>query len=550
MAKEQVKYSSRFTIRRGLQEDLISINETPLEGELIIETDTLKMKLGNGIDNYNALSYIGESELNDFQAQLNAFFENAEIGEAAIDTLVEIQKILNDSSVDLERLTATLVEFDTLHGSIMDEISNLSDKHEEGVMVLAEQISNLSKRHDEEFAAARVEATTALEKEIARAMTAEEEIADRVASLEDTKDDYIAADVSAIKESNAYADNLNANMDARVKVLEAIDHEAVNQELIDLAADYIAADTEITNTFTAEDNAIKANVQKLFDDLALLNEDVNENISDLLNTIVKVREDFEAADQVLTTEITTAYETYTDAKAEEIFEVINNLPSVDLGTVENDLADHKATAEATFAEIRSAFAEADGAIRTEYQNADNIISATCVAENAAIRGEIAAGDLQIATSLDEEIARATAAESKTLADAKAYADDIKANLLGEGTLNETYDTLKEISDWIATSGVDATELASAIATEAAARAAEDENVRSALTKTANEINVRIDTINATHISDLSLTNSNVATLGEELRTEDNAIKESINSLRTELKNYFDAQLGVIENGSY
>ena len=532
MAKEQVKYSSRFTIRRGLQEDLISINETPLEGELIIETDTLKMKLGNGIDKYNALSYIGESELNDFQVQLNAFFENAEIGEAAIDTLVEIQKILNDSSIDLERLTATLVEFDSLHGSIMEEISNLS------------------KRHDEEFAAARVEATTALEKEIARAITAEEEITDRVASLEDTKDDYIAADVSAIKESKAYADSLNVNMDARVKVLEAIDHEAINQELIDLAADYIAADTEITNAFTAEDNAIKANVQKLFDDLALLNEDVNENISDLLNTIVKTREDFESADQVLTTEITAAYETYANAKAEEILDVINNLPSVDLGTVESDLADHKATAEAAFAEIRSAFAEADGVIRTEYQNADNIISATCVAENAAIRGEIAAGDLQIATSLDEEIARATAAELKTLADAKAYADDIKANLLGEGTLNETYDTLKEISDWIATSGVDATELASAIAAEAAARATEDENTRNTLATTANEINLRIDTINATHISDLSLTNSNVATLGEELRTEDNAIKESINSLRTELKNYFDTQLGVIENGSY
>ena len=87
-------------------------------------------------------------------------------------------------------------------------------------------------------------------------------------------------------------------MDARVKILEAIDHEAINQELIDLAADYIAADTEITNAFTAEDNAIKANVQRLFDDLALLNEDVNENISDLLNTIVKTREDFESADQV------------------------------------------------------------------------------------------------------------------------------------------------------------------------------------------------------------------------------------------------------------
>lgn len=53
--------------------------------------------------------------------------------------------------------------------------------------------------------------------------------------------------------------------------------------------------------------------------------------------------------------------------------------------------------------------------------------------------------------------------------AKNYADEIKTDLLGEGAISETYDTLKEIADWIAGDGVDATELTSAIAAEAQLR---------------------------------------------------------------------------------
>lgn len=54
--------------------------------------------------------------------------------------------------------------------------------------------------------------------------------------------------------------------------------------------------------------------------------------------------------------------------------------------------------------------------------------------------------------------------------AKDYADDIKADLLGNSeTLVGTYDTLKEIDAWIRNSGVDATELSQAIATETTAR---------------------------------------------------------------------------------
>ena len=49
-----------------------------------------------------------------------------------------------------------------------------------------------------------------------------------------------------------------------------------------------------------------------------------------------------------------------------------------------------------------------------------------------------------------------------LQEAKTYTDEMKQSLLGEG-ISETFDTLKEIQDWIETDGVEATELATQLA---------------------------------------------------------------------------------------
>lgn len=54
-----------------------------------------------------------------------------------------------------------------------------------------------------------------------------------------------------------------------------------------------------------------------------------------------------------------------------------------------------------------------------------------------------------------------------------YVDETKQSILGED-LTETFDTLKEIADWIEGPGVNATELTEAIATETAERKATDE----------------------------------------------------------------------------
>lgn len=48
----------RFKLRRGTAANLASVNETPLAGELVIETDTGKLKLGDGSTAWNSLPYL------------------------------------------------------------------------------------------------------------------------------------------------------------------------------------------------------------------------------------------------------------------------------------------------------------------------------------------------------------------------------------------------------------------------------------------------------------------------------------------------------------
>lgn len=74
-----------------------------------------------------------------------------------------------------------------------------------------------------------------------------------------------------------------------------------------------------------------------------------------------------------------------------------------------------------------------------------------------------------AAAISAAAADATSKANAAQTAAEAYADGIKADLLGEGAISETYDTLKEIADWIEGNGVDATELTSAIAAEAKTR---------------------------------------------------------------------------------
>lgn len=99
------------------------------------------------------------------------------------------------------------------------------------------------------------------------------------------------------------------------------------------------------------------------------------------------------------------------------------------------------------------------------------------------------------------------------ANAKAYTNKVKTDILGEG-ITETFDTLVEIQDWINGDGVNATELTAAIAEEARLREAGDSAVTT-------DMNTKVS----------------------EMQTEYRAIEPN-------LKTYVDQKIGEIENGAY
>ena len=53
--------TTRIQHRRGTSEALAAVNEVPLAGEIGIETDTGKYKIGNGSTNWNELPYSGQA---------------------------------------------------------------------------------------------------------------------------------------------------------------------------------------------------------------------------------------------------------------------------------------------------------------------------------------------------------------------------------------------------------------------------------------------------------------------------------------------------------
>lgn len=49
----------RFLVRGGTAANLAVVNEIPFVRELVVERDTLRMKLGDGVTHYNDLPYVG-----------------------------------------------------------------------------------------------------------------------------------------------------------------------------------------------------------------------------------------------------------------------------------------------------------------------------------------------------------------------------------------------------------------------------------------------------------------------------------------------------------
>ena len=115
------------------------------------------------------------------------------------------------------------------------------------------------------------------------------------------------------------------------------------------------------------------------------------------------------------------------------------------------------------------------------------------------------------------------------ADAKAYADDLKDAILGEG-IKDTFDTLKEIQDWIEGDGVNATELTGAIAAEAKTREDADK-----------AINDRIDALN---ITDGKVAN---AAMADKANSLTDAAKEEVKDVKVDNATNADVADSLTDN---
>ena len=180
------------------------------------------------------------------------------------------------------------------------------------------------------------------------------------------------------------------------------------------------------------------------------------------------------------------------AKSEAIAEAENKVNALANGAVKDNtdaidaIKDHASVD--SFADVMTEMAKyqlaGDYATKTEAQEyADAKDSAIAEAKKAGTDAAAALNTYKTEnnaavalkadkSALEAEVSRAKAAEAKALEDAKAYVDDVKEALLGEG-IKDTFDTLVEIQNWIEGDGVNAGELSVAIATEKSRAEAEE-----------------------------------------------------------------------------
>lgn len=152
--------------------------------------------------------------------------------------------------------------------------------------------------------------------------------------------------------------------------------------------------------------------------------------------------------------------------------VVDDLAAHETAFGEFKTANTKAIADAVAAEA----AIARAAEKANADAIDAIKDDANVDSFADVVAELAKKQDSIPANTYDTYGSAATAEKN----AKDYADQIKSDLLGTEKLEGTYDTLKEIGKWIETSGVDATELADAIAVETQAREAGDKAINDTL----------------------------------------------------------------------
>lgn len=271
MGKTEVTYNVSFAFRRDTYENLMKSQEIPKQGEPIFEMDTNKLKIGDGIHEYDKLKYFGNSEqLTALDAKITAFLADADISEAAVDTLKEIQEMLQNSEFDIAELVKKIAEFETLHSELnvaIEEANRVIVEHNQ----TSEQIHNL------------------LEENITK-----------------VEKDFAAADQKIIEDANTKFDALD--MDILVAKAEAVNEAKAYSD--ELSTKFAKADTELSSNLDKEiARATAAEVQNLTDAKSYTDKVkkdlLGEGISETFDTLVEIQ-DWINGDGVNATELASA----------------------------------------------------------------------------------------------------------------------------------------------------------------------------------------------------------------------------------------------------
>ena len=208
------------------------------------------------------------------------------------------------------------------------------------------------------------------------------------------------------------------------------------------------------------------------------------------------------------------------------------------------MADVEAKGYAVATNVASEITRVEGLVSAEASRADAAEKkaledakayADGLAGNYDAAGAASAAETAAKTYADGLAVNYDAAGSAAAAEsaAKAYADEIKADLLGDD-LADTFNTLKDVQDWVNTHGVEATNLSTALAAETKARE-------------------EADTALSNRVKDLEDNKAGYATTTQVATAKQEAIKDAAddatskaNTAEANAKGYTDAEIDKVE----
>lgn len=142
--------ATQIKLRRGTASEWTSANPTLAAGEAGVETDTRKIKVGDGSTSWTSLNYAAPTDLSSYATQTyvdNAITSLVDAAPAALDTLNELAAALNDDSnfsttvtnsiaTKVDKLISTNAQTGTTYTLVLSDASKLVELNNASAITL------------------------------------------------------------------------------------------------------------------------------------------------------------------------------------------------------------------------------------------------------------------------------------------------------------------------------------------------------------------------------------------------------------------------------